>query len=60
MADQRQTGKLGFCGNRTYGEIGAEFHSLYDGLHPELTVWRVDEIHRRWRKLGKLTAAGRL
>ena len=57
MADQRQT-RLGFCGNRSHAEIGKEFHQIYDGSHPDLTPWRVEEIHQRWTKLGRRIAAG--
>lgn len=53
-------GRLPFCGNLTYREIGRTFHDLYDNAHPDLTPWRVEEIHRRWTKLGKAAKAGRL
>lgn len=57
MSDQRLT-RLPFCGNLTHGQIGKEFHAIYDNSHPDLTPWRVEEIHTRWAKLGKRIAAG--
>lgn len=53
-------GILGFCGNRTYAEIQREFHALYDNQHPDLSYHAVENIHRRWTRLGKLAKAGRL
>jgi hypothetical protein len=52
--------RLGYCGDRNYGEIGKEFHALYDNQHPDLTPYTVEQIHQRWTILGKLAKAGRL
>lgn len=56
----RDAGCLGFCGDKTYGQISAMLHHCYDHKHPELTPWKVEDIHRRWTRIGKLTKAGRL
>ena len=59
MSNQNN-GRLPFCGNLSYPQIGKEFHALYDNTHPDLTPWRVEEIHRRWARIGKRVAAGRM
>lgn len=56
----RDAGCIGFCGDKTYGQIRAAMHACYDRTHPELTPYRVDQIHNRWESLGKKAAAGRL
>jgi hypothetical protein len=56
----RDSGCLGYCGDKTYAQIGAQMHACYDNQHRDLTPWAVDQIHRRWTRIGKLAAAGRL
>jgi hypothetical protein len=55
-----ETRRLPDCRFLTHEQIGAEFHRCYDNTHPDLTPWRVEEIHRRWTRLGRLVEAGRL
>jgi hypothetical protein len=59
MNSPHQT-RLPDCRNLDHGEIGRLFHAIYDRTHPDLTPWRVEEIHQRWTRLGKKAQAGRL
>jgi len=56
----RNSGCLGYCGDKTHQQIGAQMHQCYDNKDSQLKPWQVEEIHRRWVRLGKLAAAGRL
>lgn len=56
----RNSGCLGFCGDKTYEQIEAQMHKCYDNTAPDLKPWNVQAIHDRWTRLGKLAKAGRL
>lgn len=56
----RNSGCLGFCGDKTYAQIEAQMHRCYDNVDLQLKPWQVQEIHNRWTRLGKLAKAGRL
>jgi hypothetical protein len=60
VTDPRSSGCIGFCGDKTYAQIGAALHQCYDNTHPDLVPWRVEQIHQRWVTIGKKAAAGRL
>jgi hypothetical protein len=56
----RNSGCLGYCGDKTYQQIGYQLHLCYDNKDPQLRPWQVEEIHQRWTRIGRLAKAGRL
>jgi hypothetical protein len=57
--NQNAPGNLGFCGNKTHQEIGQDFTRAYRGQgSPPYTEWDLEQIHRRWTRIGKQVAAG--
>jgi hypothetical protein len=56
----RNSGCLGYCGDKTYEQIRQAMHACYDNKDIYLRPYHVDEIHNRWERLGKLAKAGRL
>jgi len=60
MTNPSNPRRLPFCGNLSHAEIGTLFHQIYDNAHPDLTPYRVEQIHRNWIRIGKKAWAGRL
>ena len=58
--NSRNSGCLGYCGDKTHEQIGKQMHACYDNKDPQLRPWDVEAIHQRWTKWGKLAKAGRL
>lgn len=57
--NQTAAGNLGPCWDKSYQEIGQDFKRAYLGQgSPPYTEWDLDQMHRRWRRIGRQVASG--